>query len=328
MSEPPPPPGLDERIRAGDVRAAARLMRDLDDGRPEAEAWLRALYPHTGGAFVLGVTGPPGAGKSTLVDALIRLHRDAGERVGVVAIDPSSALTGGAILGDRIRMQRHALDDGVFIRSLATRGQLGGLSRSAADVVTVMDALGCATIFVETVGVGQDEVDIARLADCVLVVLVPGLGDEVQALKAGLIEVADLFLVNKADREGADRAARDLHAMLALREGTVERREILKAVAATGQGVRELDAAIARHRDEQRTSGEQTRRRARQAEARLRALLVDRLRRRAETALARVEGGLTLLAEEVAARRLDPYTAVNRVLESDQTTARAAGGGP
>jgi LAO/AO transport system kinase len=311
VSEPAP---LDERIRAGDIRAAARLMRDLDDDRPEAETWLRALYPHTGGAFVVGVTGPPGAGKSTLVDALVHLHRQRGERVGVVAIDPSSAVTGGAILGDRIRMQRHALDDRVFIRSLATRGQLGGLSRSAADVVTVLDALGCQTIFVETVGVGQDEVDIARLADTVLVVLVPGLGDEVQALKAGLIEVADLFVVNKADREGADRAARDLSAMLALREGTTERREILKAVASTGQGLRELDAALGRHRHQQRASGEQQRRRTRQAEARLRAILVDRLRRRAEAALARVEGGLTSLAEEVAGRRLDPYTAVNRLL--------------
>jgi LAO/AO transport system kinase len=314
VNEPPLGPAVDERIRAGDVRAAARLMRDLDDDRPEAEAFLRALYPHTGGAYVVGVTGPPGAGKSTLVDALIRLHREAGERVGVVAIDPSSAVTGGAILGDRIRMQRHALDDQVFIRSLATRGQLGGLSRSAADVVTVLDALGCQTIFVETVGVGQDEVDIARLADTVLVVLVPGLGDEVQALKAGLIEVADLFVVNKADREGADRAARDLSAMLALREGSTERREILKATASTGQGLRELDAALGRHRDEQRASGEHLRRRARQAEARLRAILVDRLRRRAEAALARVEGGLTFLAGEVAGRRLDPYTAVNRLL--------------
>ena len=305
---------LSERIRAGDVRAAARLMRELDDGRPQAEASLRALYPHTGGAFVLGITGPPGAGKSTLVDTLIKLHRAAGERVGVVAVDPSSALTGGAILGDRIRMQRHALDEKVFIRSLATRGQLGGLSRAAADVVTVLDALGCDTILVETVGVGQDEVDVAMLADTVLVVLVPGLGDEVQALKAGLLEIADVFVVNKADREGADRAARDLASMLALREGTSDSREILTAVASTGQGIPDLVAAIARHRTELRDSGALEQRRRRQAEARLRAILLDRLRRRAEASLASLGGGLTFLADEVASRRLDPYTAINRLL--------------
>jgi LAO/AO transport system kinase len=307
-------PALSERIRAGDVRAAARLMREIDDGRPEAEATLRTLYPHTGGAFVLGVTGPPGAGKSTLVDGLIKLYRQAGERVGVVAIDPSSALTGGAILGDRIRMQRHALDEQVFIRSLATRGQLGGLSRAAADVVTVLDALGSATILVETVGVGQDEVDVAMLADTVLVVLVPGLGDEVQALKAGLIEAADLFVINKADREGADRAARDLATMLALREGISDHREILKAVASTGQGVPDLAAAIARHRKAQKDSGALIERRRRQAEARLRAILLDRLRRRTEATLAGLGGGLPALADEVASRRLDPYTAVNRLL--------------
>ena len=307
-------PALSERIRAGDVRAAARLMREIDDGRPQAEATLRALYPHTGGAFVLGVTGPPGAGKSTLVDTLIKLHRQAGERVGVVAIDPSSAITGGAILGDRIRMQRHALDEQVFIRSLATRGQLGGLSRAAADVVTVLDALGCATIMVETVGVGQDEVDVAMLADTVLVVLVPGLGDEVQALKAGLIEAADLFVINKADREGADRAARDLATMLALREGSSDHREILKAVASTGQGVPDLAAAIARHRKAQKDSGALVERRRRQAETRLRAILLDRLRRRTEATLAGLGGGLSALADEVASRRLDPYTAVNRLL--------------
>jgi LAO/AO transport system kinase len=308
------PGPLSERIRAGDVRAAALLMREIDDGRPQAEATLRALYPHTGGSFVLGVTGPPGAGKSTLVDVLIKLHREAGERVGVVAIDPSSALTGGAILGDRIRMQRHALDEKVFIRSLATRGQLGGLSRAAADVVTVLDALGSATILVETVGVGQDEVDVAMLADTVLVVMVPGLGDEVQALKAGLIEAADLFVINKADREGADRAARDLSMMLALREGTADRREILRAVASTGQGVPELVAAVSRHRAELRDSGALARRRRAQAEARLRTILLDRLRRRAEATLTSLGGGLSLLADEVASRRLDPYTAVSRVL--------------
>jgi LAO/AO transport system kinase len=309
------PAPASERIRAGDVRAAARLMREIEDGSPEAEATLRDLYPGTGGAFVLGITGPPGAGKSTLVDALIQLWREQGLRVGVVAIDPSSPVTGGAILGDRIRMQRHALDEGVFIRSLATRGQLGGLSRAAADVVTVLDALGSAVVLVETVGVGQDEVDVAMLADTVLVVLVPGLGDEVQALKAGLVEIADLFVINKADREGADRAARDLQTTLALREGSTDQREILKAVASTGQGVPDLLAAIDRHRQGLRGSGQLERRR-RQAEARLRAILLDHLRRQAEGTLARL-GGLHTMADEVASRRLDPYTAVSRLLGQD-----------
>jgi LAO/AO transport system kinase len=303
-------------IRAGDFRAAARLMREIDDGDAWAEQVLAALYPHSGQAQVVGLTGPPGAGKSTLVDALVSAYRAAGERVGVVAVDPSSPLTGGAILGDRIRMQRHALDPDVFIRSLATRGVLGGLSRAAADVVTVLDAMGFQRVLVETVGVGQDEVDVARLADTVVVVMVPGLGDEVQAIKAGLLEVADLFAVNKADREGSDRVALDLAMMLGLREAQRERDpEILKLSATTGQGVPELVAALARHRDVLVADGGRrlAERRQRQAEARLRLLLVDRIRHQAEAALARL-GGLTAMAAEVAGRRLDPYAAVGRLL--------------
>ncbi len=306
-------PPIAERVQAGDVRAAARLMREIDDDSPQAEAALRALYPASGRAFVLGITGPPGAGKSTLVDALIEHWRKAGERVGVVAIDPTSPVTGGAILGDRIRMQRHALDEGVFIRSLATRGQLGGLSRAAADVVTVLDVFGSNIVLVETVGVGQDEVDVAMLADLVVVVLVPGLGDEVQALKAGLIEVADLFVINKADREGADRAARDLQTTLALREGSTDQREILKVVALSGQGIPALASAITSLRERGQAEGTLASRRRRQAEVRLRAILLDRLRRRTEATLSQL-GGLGALAEEVASRRLDPYTAVNRLL--------------
>ena len=213
-----------DAILAGDVRAAARLMRDLDDRRPGALAALKALFPHTGKAYVVGITGNPGAGKSTVVDALIAHYRAAGERVGVVAVDPTSPFSGGAILGDRIRMQRHALDPGVFIRSLATRGHLGGLSRSTFDVAHVLDAMGFERILIETVGVGQDEVDVMRAAHTTVVVTVPGLGDDIQAIKAGLLEVADVLVVNKADREGADRTERDLMHMLDLRAGERTRR--------------------------------------------------------------------------------------------------------
>ncbi len=216
---------LVERVLAGDVRTAARLMRDLDDRTPEALAAVKALFPHTGRAYLVGVTGNPGAGKSTVVDALIAHYRGLGEKVGVVAVDPTSPLSGGAILGDRIRMQRHALDDGVFIKSLATRGHLGGLSRSTFDVAHVLDAMGYERILIETVGVGQDEVEVMKAAHTTVVVSVPGLGDDIQAIKSGLLEVADVLVVNKADREGADRTERDLRHMLGLRaEG--ERREV------------------------------------------------------------------------------------------------------
>ena len=208
---------LAERVLSGDVRAAARLMRDLDDRLPQAEEALRSLFPRTGRAYVVGLTGAPGAGKSSLTDRLIALYRKQGKSVGVVAIDPTSPFSGGAILGDRIRMQDHALDPGVFIRSLATRGHLGGLSRSTSDVVQVLDAMGKDVIIVETVGVGQDEIEVASFAHTVVVVSVPGLGDDVQAIKAGVLEIADVFAVNKADREGADRTVRDLQMMLELR---------------------------------------------------------------------------------------------------------------
>jgi LAO/AO transport system kinase len=320
------PAALAARIRAGDVRAAAGLMRaiehqlDVHDAHETfTDQVLSQLYPHSGGAFVVGITGPPGAGKSSLVDALIGRFRARGDRVGVVAIDPTSPFSGGAVLGDRIRMQRHALDEGVFIRSLATRGQLGGLSRAAADVVTVMAALGQQVVLVETVGVGQDEVDIAQLADVVAVVLVPGLGDDVQAIKAGLLEIADLFVVNKADREGADKVVADLSAMLALgppagaapgRPGT---REILTTVATSGQGLDKLEAALLRHRADATRGPAADLRRRRQAATRLRLLLLDHLRRQAEGLLARFDAGGTLAAD-VAARRLDPRAAVAAVL--------------
>src|SRR5258706_8396415 len=229
-------------------------MRYLDYRRPDALAALKALFPHTGKAYVTGITGNPGAGKSTVVDALIAHYRAATERVGVVCVDPTSPFSGGAILGDRIRMQRHALDPGVFIRSLATRGHLGGLSRSTFDVAHVLDAMGFERVLIETVGVGQDEVDVMQAAHTTVVVTVPGLGDDIQAIKSGLLEVADVLVVNKADREGADRTERDLLNMLDLRaHGERKEVEIVRTIAtrgtADGSGIVELAAAIERHRE-------------------------------------------------------------------------------
>jgi len=321
-----------DRVLSGDVRAAARLMRDLDDRQPGAEAALRALFKRTGRAYVVGLTGPPGAGKSSLTDRLIALHRAQGRTVGVVAVDPTSPFTGGAILGDRIRMQDHALDPGVFIRSLGTRGHLGGLSRSAADLVQVLDAMGKDVILVETVGVGQDEVEIANLAHTVVMVAVPGLGDDVQAIKAGVLEIADVFAVNKADREGADRTVRDLQGMLELRRTVAARPPdhdalhrfrggdaslaapdgsweppIVRTVALRDEGTAELAAAIDAHRVHLDADGRRRLRDTARARAAFVAVLRDRL---VEGALERMEaemGQLDEVAERIAAREADPY---------------------
>ena len=267
-----------ERVLAGDLRAAASLMRALDDELPGAREALRAIYPHGGRAFVVGVTGSPGVGKSTLVSALVGAYRARGERVAVVAVDPSSPFSGGALLGDRVRMSRHATDDGVFIRSLATRGHHGGLSRATSASVAVLDAAGFPVIFVETVGAGQAELDVADAADAVVVVTAPGLGDEVQALKSGLLEIADLLVVNKGDRDGADRTLAELGAMLALGARAVP--PLLKTVAASeaaaASGLGEVVVALERLRS--LPAAERAARRHRQAARQIVAIAGERAR--------------------------------------------------
>ena len=329
-------PTLAERILAGDVRAAARLMRDLDDRFEEAEATLRALFPRTGRALVVGITGSPGAGKSTLTDQLIGHYRRAGRTVGVVAVDPTSPFSGGAILGDRIRMQDHATDPGVFIRSLGTRGHLGGLSRSTSELVQVLDAMGKDVILVETVGVGQDEIEIASLAHTVVVVAVPGMGDDVQAIKAGVLEIADVFCVNKADREGADRTVRDLQGMLEVRRiiqapppdhdehhqpGGRSRGApaaanepdagweppIVRTVAVTGEGIADLVEAIQRHGAWLEASGEKRLREVARARAGFIALLRERLLAGALSRLEAELGRLDAVSARIADREADPY---------------------
>jgi LAO/AO transport system kinase len=314
--------GLAKAALAGDVRAAARLMRDIDDRDPRAFEELRELYPATGRAYVIGVTGNPGSGKSTVVDLLIDRYRKQGKRVGVVAIDPTSPFSGGAILGDRIRMQRHSTDDGVFIRSLATRGNLGGLSRSTHDVVTVLDAMGYDFIIIETVGVGQDEVDVVAAAHTSIVITVPGLGDEVQAIKAGILEIADILVVNKAERDGADRTVRDLQGMLELRPREAPEVEVLRTVATRNEGIDELVEAVARHRAGAGALQAESRRRQR-AFTEVRDALRERLFEAAVAAAG--PGGLEGLAAEVAARRTDPYSAADRVVAALRGSGPAGG---
>lgn len=302
---------LVERLLRGDVRALARAIRLVEERAEGAEDTLRSCFSRAGRATVVGITGPPGAGKSTLLDGLVRAYRSRGARVGVVAVDPSSAFSGGAILADRIRMQDHATDPGVFIRSMASRGKLGGLAPATSDAVDLLDAAGYDPIFVETVGVGQDEIEVARAADAVAVVLVPGMGDDIQAIKAGILEIADLFVINKADRQGADRLVSDLEAMLSLSGGN-RRPEIVRTVATREEGIPELLAALDRFFRAGGEARKEDRRRA-GAEARLRAILAERL---LGEVLERAIGpeSLAALVEEIASRQLDPYTAAERVL--------------
>ncbi|MFZ2948281.1 MAG: methylmalonyl Co-A mutase-associated GTPase MeaB [Desulfuromonadaceae bacterium] len=306
---------LAEQILEGNIRAAARLMRDIDDGRPEAIDELKYLYPHTGNAFIIGITGPPGAGKSTLVDQLTASFRSRGKKVGVVAIDPTSPFTGGAILGDRIRMNRHSCDEGVFIRSLATRGALGGLSRSTSDVALVMDALGMDIVIIETVGVGQDEVDIVREAHTTCVVMVPGLGDDIQAIKAGILEIGDIFVVNKADREGADRTARELSTMLEMRN-PVEggwRPQVMKTEAQRGTGINELTDEILGHRNFFLSSGTIDDFLRERNQRHFISILRDTLFQRALSFMAR-DNRLDTVVAGMGEQRTDPYSAVEKIV--------------
>jgi len=305
---------LVDRLLAGNIRAIARSISIVEQEPEAAGDLLRYLYPHTGRALVLGLTGSPGSGKSSLVDGLVSVFREQGSKVGVVAVDPSSAYSGGAILGDRVRMQDHATDPGVFIRSMATRGHLGGLARATNDAIDILDGAGYDPILVETVGVGQDEIEIVKTADAVAVVLVPGMGDDIQAIKAGILEIADLFVINKSDRDGADRVHADLDYMLALAQhDDAPRPEILRTAALANEGITELDEGIARFLEGagKRRHGQRRRDRAR---SRLLAVLGEQL-------LALVQkkvlpgSALDELVGRVANREVDPYSAVQAIVE-------------
>ena len=309
-------PDLVERARAGEARAVARLISLVEDESPLLREVMAALAPHTGNAQVIGITGSPGVGKSTSTNALVTELRRAGKRVGVLAVDPSSPFSGGALLGDRVRMQDHALDRDVYIRSMASRGHLGGLSWTTPQALRVLDAAGCDVVLVETVGVGQSEVEIAGMADTTMVLLAPGMGDGIQAAKAGILEIGDLYVVNKADRDGADQVRRDLRSMLALAERPegAWRPPIVKTVAQRGEGLDEVVAEIDKHRAWLESSGELEHRRRRRARDEIEAIAVTALRKRWGDVHGRSE--LDDLAAAVVAGRTDPYAAADDLLDT------------
>jgi LAO/AO transport system kinase len=291
-----------ERVIRGDIRALARAASWIEDRRPEAESLLRELFPRTGRALILGVTGAPGAGKSTFCDQMVRILRDEGKSVGVIAVDPSSPYTGGAILGDRIRMQRHHGDGGVFIRSMATRGWLGGLARATTEMTMLLDAAGRDVVIVETVGVGQDEVEIARLAGVTMVVLVPGMGDDVQAIKAGIIEIADVFVINKSDLPGADKLERELNSYLGLShrpDGWTPK--IVHTVASDGKGMTEALAAARQYQEQNAAKSHGAEIWSQRLREMLRERLLDRI----------PEEEFLAAGRDVAEKRSDPYSILN-----------------
>lgn len=306
---------LIDGVAAGDLRVVARLITLAENGVPRARAVQRALFPRTGKAHVVGITGAPGAGKSTLVDQLARTWRERGKKVAILAIDPTSPFSGGAILGDRIRMSHTSEDSSIFIRSMATRGSLGGLSKATLDSIQILDAAGFDLILVETVGVGQAEVDIVRTADTCLVVLVPGMGDSVQIIKAGILEIADLFVINKADRDGADLLHKDLRILLSLADHTPERWEplITRTVATTGEGASDVVDGVQRHIEWVRNSAMGQKKRLEILEHNIVQLLT-------EVAVERALGPKRTLLKELVAqcyeRKIDPFTAVEQLLRS------------
>ncbi len=308
-------PELVARAEAGEARAVARLISLVEDASPALREVMALLAPRAGHARVVGLTGSPGVGKSTSTNALVAAYRRLGMKVGVLAVDPSSPFSGGALLGDRVRMQEHATDDGVFIRSMASRGHLGGLSWSTPQALRVLSAAGCDVVLVETVGVGQAEVEIASLADTTLVLLAPGMGDGIQAAKAGILEVADVFVVNKADRDGADTVVRDLRYMLSLGDRRTDdgwRVPIVKTIAAKGEGADEVVEAIERHGEWLAGNGQLARRRAKRAADEVEAIALTVLRAR----MGDLRGGdaLDLLAGRVVAGQLDPYAAADELV--------------